>query len=215
MSEWYEDNDGPEEPGIESEEPLLPKEPESVQVIEQPASLEQPSFEQVRKAYFARLNKSWSNVSSLVVGAAETSIMGKTLAEWHEFFHIKIPGNPAMGDLYELLAKTNSLISTINHNLGMSQLTRDAIEREVKSLKSSKFVDIKKSSKGKAPSNDMTNMQVEASIVDHLDQLMISEYIVTFWDNKRQALISTRKTLESMLFALTGEMKIKHNTPTS
>jgi hypothetical protein len=56
-------------------------------------------------------------------------------------------------------------------------------------------------------------MQVDKEMAEHLDQLMIAEYAVVFWDNKRQSLVSTRKTLEAMTFGLSSEMKMKTGLP--
>lgn len=185
--------------------------PPPVRVIN---DLSKNSFADLRKEFFRRLQASWKGIDKLLDGANNMSIHGESLAHWREYFTVDIPASPSMSELHRCMSKTNGLITTVNHKLSASQLTRDALEREVKSIKAKKFVAIKRGSgTGKAPSNDMTAMQVDTQIAEHLDQLMIAEYIVGFWENKRQALISTRKTLEAMMFGLSSEMKMKNSVP--
>lgn len=176
--------------------------------------VKQATFEQLRKEFFSRLQRTWANTDKMLDGADNMTIMGKSLVYWKDYFTVDIPQSPSMRELHECMSLTNSLITTVNHKLSVSQLTRDAVEREVKSLKARKFVSIKRGNgAGRAPSNDMASMQVDLSIVEHLDQLMVTEYVVGFWENKRQALISTRKTLEAMMFGLSSEMKMKNSVP--
>lgn len=172
------------------------------------------SFEDLRKEFFKRLQSSWKGIDKLLDGANNMLIHGKSLAYWQDYFAINIPQSPSMAELFDCMARTNGLITTVNHKLSTSQLTQNALDREVKSIKAKKFVAIKRGANGdKAPSNDMVAMQVDNEIETHLDQLMIAEYIVGFWENKRQALISTRKTLEAMMFGLSSEMKMKNGLP--
>lgn len=192
-----------EPPVLVNEEPSQP-----------PEAIKTATFAELRAEYMSRLQESWRGISDLFTGAGGMKIMEKTVDEWKEYFHVKIPPSPSMAQLHDCLSRTNSLIVTANHRMSIAQLTRDAVQREVKSLRAQKFVAIKRGANGKKPpSNDMASMQVDKEMAEHLDQLMIAEYAVVFWDNKRQSLVSTRKTLEAMTFGLSSEMKMKTGLP--
>lgn len=192
-----------EPPVVVNEEPAQP-----------PEAIKTATFAELRAEYMSRLQESWRGISDLFTGAGGMKIMEKTVDEWKDYFHVKIPPSPSMAQLHDCLSRTNSLIVTANHRMSIAQLTRDAVQREVKSLRAQKFVAIKRGANGKKPpSNDMASMQVDKEMAEHLDQLMIAEYAVVFWDNKRQSLVSTRKTLEAMTFGLSSEMKMKTGLP--
>lgn len=199
---------------VKVEEPAKDAElPEAGLPMLSPKELQQLKVEElknIRKQFFSQLKTSKNSLDALLHSATQIKIMGKTLDEWKQFFHVKIPPNPALDDVYACLAKTNSLIAYVNHQLGVAELARDTVKREVNDTHAKRFIRLKAKKPGaRALSNEHVNFQIESELTDEYNQLMFSEYTVSFWDNRRQQLISTRKILESILYGIGGEMRMR------
>lgn len=174
--------------------------------IDETAELEL-TLEEVKEAYMEGLKSSWTSVVDLLSKADNMRISGKTLKEWHKQFNIQIPPNPSIEVTYELLSKTNAYITNSGFHLNSAQSVRDRLNAQLKAHKAKIFTSIKKAQK---ISNEQASLQTEVELEDLNNQVMLANYVVTFWENLGRSLISTRKMLEVINFSLNNELKSKN-----
>lgn len=174
--------------------------------IDETAELEL-TLEEVKEAYMEGLKSSWTAVVDLLSKADNMRISGKTLKEWHKQFNIQIPPNPSIEVTYELLSKTNAYITNSGFHLNSAQSVRDRLNAQLKAHKAKIFTSIKKAQK---ISNEQASLQTEVELEDLNNQVMLANYVVTFWENLGRSLISTRKMLEVINFSLNNELKSKN-----
>ena len=138
----------------------------------------------------------------------------KTIEEWGKVFHVPIPDDGDTEALIRAGAKAASLYSVAVTNLEQASITNLTLKKELESKEGDLFSRIKRlKENGKAPSDRSVQARVAShpEIISLNNQLAISDFIVKFWDSKKQQLVYTRRTLEMIGYARGAELKSLHH----
>jgi hypothetical protein len=178
-------------------------EPE-VAITEQPTAAKSFAdiFEDARKG-----------LSSFIYSNKGLVVNGKSLAQWSAYYSIDIPDNCDMATTVSLLSKVNSLLSNLNHNLEISDISQKMIQVQHSQQKATLHMKYK-NQKGSAIkwTNESISAQCDIDMYDENVQLILAEFIVSFFEGRRNYLTSARKTLESIMWGRTSEMKLNSFT---
>jgi hypothetical protein len=138
----------------------------------------------------------------------------KTIAEWGKEFHVAIPEDGDPEAIIGAGAKAASLYGAAITNFEQASITNLTLKKELEAKEGELFSKIKRlKENGKAPSDRSVQARVAShpEIIRLNNQLAISDFIVKFWDNKKQQLVYLRRTLEMIGYAKGAEMKSLHH----
>jgi len=152
-------------------------------------------------------------LSSFIYSNKGLVVNGKSLAQWSAYYSIDIPDNCDMATTVSLLSKVNSLLSNLNHNLEISDISQKMIQVQHSQQKATLHMKYK-NQKGSAIkwTNESISAQCDIDMYDENVQLILAEFIVSFFEGRRNYLTSARKTLESIMWGRTSEMKLNSFT---
>lgn len=129
----------------------------------------------------------------------------RTLKEWTDYFHMRIPTNPVVKDIYLLLSKNNENLNELNRLISQSSLARDLHENALKAKKSARFVEIKKGNVKYTV--DQINSLLDVEFADDDKKRTIHNFLVEFFNRIQGQTIGTRKAIESIAYSLNSELK--------
>jgi len=152
--------------------------------------------------------KTQDSVLELIKSNKNLMINGKTLKEWSNYFSITIDTNPTYSNIVYSLSELNSKFSALNHNLDISLISRDLIVDRYNQAKAEAFIHFKELKiSGKNPTNDYVLSKVERALEEVNQQRLFADYIVSFFEARKQQLVSTRRTLESIMQGYISESR--------
>ena len=141
-----------------------------------------------------------ASVLELIRSNKNLSVNGRTLREWASYFSIEIHPSPSYSNIVFSLSDLNSKFSQLNHNLDIALISRDMISDRYNQAKAEAFIHFKELKlSGKNPTNDYVLAKVERALEEVTQQKLFADFIVSFFEARKQQLVSTRRTLESIM----------------
>lgn len=125
------------------------------------------------------------------------TFFSKTLKDWIEFLKIKIPNEPTFDDIITISGRIDYLSYLCHNNLILAKGILSFRAREAEKKKIETFVSIKE----KMSFNEK-EYQINHAHTDMLDSVMVSEYIVEFWQEQIKLLEKKNKLLEQIFWSL-------------